>query len=84
MRKNQVSLVEIEMPKEIREMVHGRVKPFLEAHIDDQRLRATSRLHANLFVRDLKWLAFSCYTQGLADAKQVIKSNVEPTKSRQQ
>lgn len=72
MLRNQ-NLIEIEMPKYLAEISYNSIKDFIREYHTQQNLHHI--LLEPLPVKckyDLKWLAVSCYLQGMADAQQAL------------
>jgi hypothetical protein len=70
-------LVEVQMPTDCQKIVMDRLKPFVEQHLEDERLRATFPLHGTHFSyvpKDLGWLVRSVYIQGLSDGFEMGKN----------
>lgn len=69
-------LKEVQIPKKLAEVAFEAVKDLLKEYHVQQKFSVNSLQD---FPKggnyDLKWLAISCYTQGLSDAKQVLTEN---------
>lgn len=62
----------VKIPTENARVIHERISVFLDKYHKEQQHQSvfTERPFLNMF--DLKALAYSCYLQGLADAKESI------------
>ena len=71
MKKPDVTII-IKIPKENAKIIHERISVFLDKYIEEQKLQTKyfDRPFLNEF--DIKALCYSCYTQGLSDAKEAL------------
>lgn len=74
--KNPDATILVKIPTENAKVIHERISVFLEKYHKEQQHQSvfTDRPFLNMF--DLKALAYSCYLQGLADAKEAT-NNIE-------
>lgn len=68
--KNRITT--LKLPKENAEESYKRIHPFLEKYYKEQMMQSNSLEDRHKVVMTLKQLCFSCYLQGLSDAKQVL------------
>lgn len=72
--KKPVATIKTKLPENLAKDVHNRISVFLDLYNDEQRIQTIffDRPIVNQF--DIKSLAYSCYLQGLADAKEALNN----------
>lgn len=69
-----VKTIQVNIPRDDAKMMHERIYVFIDLYHEQQRFESRL-LHDNTAPKfDIKALCYSCYMQGLADAKEAIES----------
>lgn len=71
--KKKVKIDVHEVPRETDEIAFKRVECYLDKYTDELRRWNSTPFYKGTKMYNLKDLMFSCYTQGLSDATQVLE-----------
>ena len=65
----------LKIPKDKAKLIHKRIETFIDMYLDEQRFQSKFRdFKPQKPEFDLKTLCYSCYSQGVTDTAEAIKT----------